>query len=286
MINSVGQWGYQTGNVEGLRKTASFGTAVASSASANTYGSYVSLLAGSSILYDCCWVTICINGIGISGGARDAICTIGVDQTGGTSYVDWIPHLLCGQASSHLQILNGCWYSFPLFVKAGSRIGAKLSCNVTGAPTGNVAIWLDGQPRNPLAFDVGYNGVEAIGVNIGTSSGTPITPGTTSQGAWTSIGSSVGVCKYWNVGVGISDGSLNDFVYGIDGAIGNASFKHLIIKQATAFSSASPDTMSFRQSEQRMEWIAAAGSALFGRAWCAGNGGDGNLSMAMYGVRA
>lgn len=286
MFNTVGQWGYRTGNVEGTRKTTGFGTSVSPSATANTFGSYTSLVAGGSIVYDCFWVTICINNIGVSGGGKDAICTIGIDPTGGTSYTDWIPNLLCGQAASHLQVLGGCWYSFPLFVKAGSRIGAKLACNVASGAAGNVAIWLDGQPRNPLVWDVGYRGVEAIGVTTASSSGTVITPGTTSQGAWTSLGTSANNCKYWNIGVGINDGSVSDFNYSVDVGIGDATNKHLIVNQATAFSLASPDTMSFRQSEQRLEWLAAAGSSFYGRMWCSGPAGDSNLSMALYGVIA
>lgn len=286
MFNTVGQWGYRTGNVEGVRPAATFGTSVTPSATANTYGSYTELVAAASIAYDCYWITICINSIGISGGAKDAICTIGIDPTGGTSYTDWIPHLLCGQASSHLQVLGGCWYSFPLFVRAGSSIAAKLSCNVASGTAGRVAVWLDGQPRNPLMWDVGYNGVEVIGATTASSSGTVITPGTTSIGAWTSLGTSASPCKYWNYGVGINDGSLSDFNYSFDASIGDASNKHLIINAGRAFSLASPDTMSFRQSEQRLEWMAASGSTFYGRAWCSGAAGDANLSMALYGVRA
>ena len=285
IFTGAGQWGYRASNVGSTRPAAAFGTSVSPSATANTYGSYTSLLAGGDILYDCFWVVININSIGISGGAKDAICTIGIDPTGGTSYTDWIPNLLCGQASSHLQVRGGCWYSFPLFVKAGSRIAAKLSCNVASGTAGNVAIWLDGQPRNPYSQFVGYNGVEAIGVNTATSSGTTVTPGTTSVGAWTSLGTSSSPCFYWNYGTGISDGSVSDFNYSADIATGDGSNKHIIVSQGRVFSLASPDTMSFTQSETSADWAVPAGGNIYGRLWCSGAGGDSNVSMAAYGVR-
>lgn len=275
-------WGYRTGNVEGVRKAAAFGTAVTPSATANTYGAYVSLVAGTSIVYDCYHITICINNIGVSGVARDAICTIGIDPTGGTSYTDWIPNLLCGEACSHLVSLGGSWYSFPLFVKAGSRIGAKLAYNLASGTAGSVAIWLTGQPRNPAALDVGYRGVEAIGVTTATSSGTVVTPGTTSQGAWTSLGTSVNACKYWNLGVGINDSSVTAFTYSGDAATGNATNKHIIVPSLIA-STLTTETMSFRQPDN-CHWYTPASANIYGRLWCSGAGGDSNLSLAAYGV--
>ena len=81
----------------GVRPAAAYGTSV--TPGNNTYSSYVDLLSATS--EDSDWIEININSIGTSATATDTLVTIGVDPAGGTSYTDFIPHLLASAAGPY-----------------------------------------------------------------------------------------------------------------------------------------------------------------------------------------
>lgn len=272
-------WGYQTGNTLTTRPTggAAFGTSI--TPGNNTYGSYTSILAGGSIAYDCYWIEVNINTNNVSAAARDTIVTIGIDTAGGTTYVDFIPDLLGSCASNYGSIQNGIWYNFPLFIPAGSQLAAKASVNNGTVGTLRVSVKLWGQPSRPDAIWYGQS-VEAVGVVSATSKGTDVTAGTTSEGSWTSLGTSAQNCLYWQVGCGINNSAMSNFQYHIDLASGDASNK-VIILQDVPVSTSTAEALSL---QQVAGWLdVPAGGNLYTRAQCSSTAQT--ISVAAYGVR-
>lgn len=179
------------------RPAASFGTTVTAAASANTMGSWATVLSGASVTEDVWAILININSVGASTTNTAALMDIGIDEAGGTSYTTKIPYLICGNASTYT-VGGGVYYYFPLFIKAGSSIGARFQ-NVTASRTARCWVTLYGSPARPETTRVGYV-VEALGINAGTSTGTSITAGTTGEGAWTSIGTLAEPAWWWQIG--------------------------------------------------------------------------------------
>jgi hypothetical protein len=71
-------------------------------------------LAGASVTDDAYGILVNINSNTVSGAARDALVTLGLDAAGGSSYTDWINHLFASsQASIYANGGGGVWYYFP-----------------------------------------------------------------------------------------------------------------------------------------------------------------------------
>lgn len=272
-------WGYQTGNTLATRPTGggSFGTSI--TPAENAYGSYTSILAGGSIAEDCYWIEININSNNVSAAARDTLVTIGVDSAGGTTYVDLIPHLLASNASNYGSNQTGCNYSFPLFIKAGSQLAAKASVNNATVGTLRVSVKLYGAPSRPESIWYGTS-VEAVGVVTATSKGTDITAGTTSEGSWTSLGTTTGRCGYWQLGGGINNATMSNFQYHLDIATGDASNK-IIILQDVSYVTTTSEMSSLFQGPGWMD--VPSGGTIYARAQCSSTAQT--ISMAAYGVR-
>jgi hypothetical protein len=272
-------WGYQTGNTLTTRPVSGAGFGTSITPGNNTYGSYASILAGGSIANDCYWLEVCINANTVSAAARDTIVTIGVDSSGGTAYEDLIPHLLASCAANYGSLQNGVLYAFPVFVKAGSQLAAKASVNNATVGTLRVSIKLYGQPSRPDSIWWGHS-VEAIGINTGTSAGTDVTSGTTSEGSWTSLGTSVRRCCYWQLGVGINNSAMSNFQYHLDISTGDASNKSVILQDVPMVTTTN-ETLSMAQGPAWLD--VPAGGTIYARAQCSSTAQT--LNMAAYGVR-
>lgn len=260
------------------RPAAAMGTSI--TPGNNTMGSYTQILSGASVAQDVYGIYVMINSNTVSAAARNALVTIGVDPAGGTSYTDTIPTLLgsCAGAAT----VGGIWYYFPLWIRAGSSIAAQASVNNATVGTLRVYTQVFGQPTNPEAVKVGTY-VDAFGVTTGTSSGTAITSGTTSEGAWTALATSISrSCWWWQIGMGVNDTTMAALVYAADLASGDASNKRVII-QDQLFNSSSAEALSSPPMTVGCEMDVAAGVNVYGRLQCSGTA-DSSLSMAAYGL--
>lgn len=271
-------FGYVTGNVLTTRPTAAFGTSI--TPGNNAYGSYTEILSDASVTRDCYGILININSINVTALAKDSLTTIGIDTAGGTSYVDFIPNLLSSCAWGYTTSPGGHWYYFPVFIPAGTAIAAKGSVNNATVGTQRVAIWLFGAPSNPEEIIYGQ-GVESIGINTAASNGTTVTSGTTSEGAWTSLGSSVRNCFAWQFGMGCNDTTMANLVYHGDLSYGNGTNQVIIGRDKPFYAGATEQLGS--ASCMPLYCDVPAGSTLYGRLQCSGTA-DAALSMAAYGV--
>jgi hypothetical protein len=226
-------------------------------------------------------IAICVNSNSTTSQLRDALLDVGVDPTAGTSYSVVMPYLLCSAAPTLNVGTNVIWY-FPLFIKAGSSIAVRASVN--NATVGTLICYarLYGKPSNPEVTQVGTY-VRQFGAVTATSRGTAVTSGTTSEGAWTQLGSSTtDVLWYWKIGMGIADATLGGVLYFVDLAYGDASNK-IIICEDLHICANSAEFITYNQIEADAYCTVPIGSNIYGRIQCSGTS-DTTPSLIAYGM--
>jgi hypothetical protein len=268
---------YIAGNMLATRIVGTFGTSITPGTS-NSYGSYTSILAGSGITQDCYGILLTFTSAGSGATTSTKIATLGIDPAGGTSYQTLIPDLACSNPTPFNRGAAGYWYYFPLRVPAGAQLAIKgANSGTTGTLAFRASIWLFGQPSNEENLRFG-SFVQAIGVS-GTT-GVSLTPGTTSEGAWVSLGTTSKNLWGWQPGMCIASAPIGQ-VSLFDFAVGDASNKRIIIQDAhfmsdgTYANSHSLTPFAFAE--------VAAGSTIYARAQTSDTNVS-NFSAMIYGV--
>jgi hypothetical protein len=263
------------------RPAAAFGTTVTASATAHTMGSWAQLIVGSSVTEDVYGIAININSSFTSATRADSLLDIGIDEAGGSTYTVKIPYLLAGQANTY--ILGGLYYYFPLFIKSGSSIGARIQ-SITGSRTARVWATLYGGPAHPAATRVGTF-VQAFGITTAASNGTAITAGTTSEGSWTQIGSATTEdLWWWQFGHGYDAATMAAVAAGWswDVGVGDATTRRLVMDNVLTITG----TTEFIQSYGRAYGCRGhvkAGDIIYARGQCSGTPPTGT-NCAVYGL--
>lgn len=127
-----------------------------------------------------------------------------------------IPNLLVGWSATILALGPPRTYQFPLRIPRGTRIGASLR-SVVASDTAYVRIsllktgnWAGGK-------------CEAVGADTATSRGTSVTPGTTSDGTWTTLGTTGFNWRWATVAsIGNADATLNVGTMSLELGVGSA----------------------------------------------------------------
>lgn len=237
----------------------------------------------SALPYDVCGIWVNINSGGSSNAARDLLVDIGVDPAGGTSYVVAIPYLLGLAAPLAASVGDGgINYFFPLYIKAGSTVAARASVN--NATVGTVRVWCAvwALPANSLNLRLGTR-VEAIGIVSASSRGTTVTPGTTSEGAWTDLGTSVNENWWWQAGCGCNDASMTALSHHLDIGLGDASNKDIIIQDQIIRVNTTTESLAWATQMPGCVREYPAGEHVYGRLQCSGTS-DSNMSVAAWGL--
>ncbi|WP_372810099.1 hypothetical protein [Litorivivens sp.] len=278
LINPVNEFRYKLRSWSGTPANA-YGTLCTKAT--NAYGTWTSLISGASVAHDIYAVYININRIG-GGAASDTICNIGIDPAGGTSFTTLIPDLLCSAAAVYAASFNGASggisYYFPIFIPAGSSVGAQFSTN--GAVNNPYAmLTLYGQPSRPDAINVG-RWVDSYGITAASSSGTAVTPGTSSPGSWTSLGTPSRSGWYTQVGLGINDSTMAAEAYLCDLAAGDASNKR-ILTEHNLFATDTLEQMGNCYRDEQCYGMVTTSDTLYGRIQASATGNS-NLSLAAY----
>ena len=269
---------------DGTRPAAAWGTSV--TPGTNTYGSYASVLAGASVTQDVYGILINLNSFATSASARDALVKIGLDASGGSSFTDFISHLLASCASTYLGSgittgMGGVWYYFPVFIKAGTSIGACASVNNGTVGTGRVAVTLMCQPSRPDLIRVG-SFVRTFGEDTANSRGTLVTQGTVAEGAYTQLGSALAEpLWFFEHGCGCNNATMASGIFHQDIAIGDASNKRIALLNKVISATAS-ETIA-KQEVLDGFCRGAIGDLVYGRSQSSA-AADANVSMMAYGV--
>lgn len=268
---------------DGTRPGSSNGTQI--TPGNNTYGTYGQLIAGASVTDDVYGIWVNVHGNNVSAAARDSLVTIGIDPAGGTSYTDWISDLLvscastCGGSSTGFTG-GGASFYFPVFLKSGASIAAKGSVNNATVGTMRVAVQLFCKPARSDIVQFG-SFVQTFGATTASSSGTAITPGTTSEGAWTELGTLTKPLRWLEYGFGVNDDTMSANTYHVDIGIGDASNKKVIIQSAYVETNTVELVTKY---EASAPCVGAVGDKIYGRAQVGPNAADTNISLCAYGV--
>ena len=263
------------------RPASAFGTTVTASSTIHTKGSWAQLIAGSSVTEDVWAICININSSFTSAARADCLMDIGIDEAGGTSYTVKIPDLLAGQANTY--ILGGLYYYFPLRIKAGSSIAARVQ-SITASRTARVWATLYGLPRSPATTRAG-SWVQAFGVNSATSGGTAITAGTTSEGSWTQIGSALTEeLWWWQFGHGYDAATMAAIAGGWswDVGAGDATTKRIIMDNVMTITGSTEFIQSFPRAYGCRDNV-KPGDIIYARGQCSGTPPAGT-TCAVYGM--
>lgn len=261
---------------DGTRPAAATGAAV--TPAQNAYGTYVSLIAGASLTYDAYEIEICVNNVGISTVARDCVVSLGIDAAGGTSFTS-VVDLVCGPAAPANVGGGGTFYRFPYFIKAGTSIGVAAAVNSANLTAINAYCRVKCQPSRPDSLLVGTF-IDSFGVALASSSGTAVTEGGVSEGAYVQLGSALTrPCWYWEFGYGTNNAAMAGNAIDVDIAVGSVGAQNIVIPNARV------TTLSAEQLSKSYAGVyctAAIGDLVYGRSQSSGS--NTGASIAAYGV--
>lgn len=167
--------------------------------------------------------------------ARPLLMDIGVDYAGGTNYSVLIPQLAFSGPPAIASADNSEWigtgpFYFPLFIPAGSRVGARAQTSSLTLTAFNLLSHVLQKPTHPELVRCGSK-VQALGVQAASSDGTIYTPGTSGAvGAWTSLGTTLFDGFYLSPAWCIANSSVSNNSAIIEFAVGDAVNKRLIVQ--------------------------------------------------------
>lgn len=232
LLVPANEFGWSADNYGATYSDANIGTG-ATSGGSNTKGAAVSCLSGATVAQDVYGISICFGGGYTTGAIRRWFVDLLIDPAGGTSWSVAIANLLAGSPSTSFLGYN---YYFPLYLKAGTSIGIQAACS-TGTQAIRACIRVFGKPSRPDLVKVGTK-VETFGAVTGTTSGTSITPGSSSLGSYVSLGTTSNDLWWWQSGgIVFNDTTLTGNTYLIDVAAGDASNKKICVNHAVMITS-------------------------------------------------
>lgn len=171
--------------------TTGFGVGVAMGTS-NADGSDTAIL--SALAHDCEYLWIGIANTSASAEAPAALMDLLVDPAGGASWSNLITDLLVGGAGNasfnSSSTSMPLAYHFPLWIPAGSSLGARIRRQSASARTARVMIVAAGGNKNPASWWCGQRVESITTFDAANSLGQLHTPGESGAfSSWTNLGS-------------------------------------------------------------------------------------------------
>jgi hypothetical protein len=276
-----------TSVADGTIPSATYGTAVTCGVT-NAYGSYASVLSGASLTSDAYGIEIFIHTCYQSSTDRGHLATVGFDPAGGTSFGglggvtgNEIKDLLCNAA--------GPWYAsvgqsahrfyFPLLIESGTSIGIKGQTSAATAGTMRVFVKLYCKPSRRAAVRAG-SFVRTFGANTTTTTGTAVTQGTASEGAWTEIGTAADKLWYLETGIAARSATLANEMSHSDVGVGDASNKRTVLQDLAMYTTTSETTTKLGNTGAFVN--IASGDKIYGRSQA--SVAQPGFAMTAYGV--
>jgi hypothetical protein len=270
----INSWNWKYTNADAPSTTP--GTSVTPGAS-DAEGSWTQIASGANIAQDVYLLTLWITGGNLTGYQKNHLLDIGIDPAGGTSYTERIANIVCG--ASDAAVAGGRWYYFPFFIKAGSSVAVRIQGSYSTAGTVRVAAVFYGQPVHPEIWRVGQYS-ETIGT-ITDSAGVSFTPGNSgAEGSWVSLGTTTRALWFFQLCVGISNGTITSLMYHTDLAVGDGSNKHMIIENQPLFIRGTAETLG-NPLNVNGYWEVPAGATLYVRGSCSGTAVTGFHAVAV-----
>ncbi len=248
----------------------------------NTKDSWGQVASSGNVSQDVFGLWIAAAGIASTGEDRACLMDVGVDPAGGSSYGVLIPNLIISCAPA-LWTSGMQQYYFPIWIRAGSTIAVRQQVN--GATRASeVLLKLFGDPLLGEGWDpkVGTF-VQDYGTATASSEGTAVTSGTTSEGAWTALASSI-ARPIWHMqgGFSIRNSTMTALAWHLDIGAGDASNKQVVIENQLFATNSTEEIFSPGHFEA-CEFEVPAGSNIYARIQCSGAATSG-LTAAAWGV--
>jgi hypothetical protein len=213
----------------GANPGATPGTSVTPGIS-NAEGSWTEIISDTSLTEDTYGFMLRVsdNAVATPTTGKNFLLDIGTDPAGGTSYSAIISNIVCGSAGP-ITAAGGHTFFFPIFIKAGTAIAARIQGSHGTATASRVGIKLYGKRSDPTMFPVGTFS-ETIGT-ITNSNGVSFTPGNAADGSWVSLGTTTNPLWWWQIGYQVDNGTITaEYTY-IEIAYGDGSNKHIICRR-------------------------------------------------------
>ena len=267
----------------GTRITNTWGVTV-SAHEDNALGSYVRVDGGSPLAKAAMGVRLMVSQGSASAAIRNNMLTLATDPLGGTSYTNiLIPNLMLGAGTN----AQGPYFEafFPLSIPAGHSVAVAAQCTHTAAQ--NIYVYPEFFHDLDGALKLG-SAVEAVGAAAASSAGTAVTPGTSSEGAWTELGSLTNAAFHFQLGVGCADDTIAGVLYTADLAAslpGDDTTKLILMENVVVQTNAVEAFGARNHNLPRNYRKLPAGAKLWGRLQSAGAADDG-LTMAAYATYA
>lgn len=259
--------------------SAIFGTLLTAHATPYEKGSWVQV--GSALPYDCYGLWAAFSKALLVETTRRTGCDVGIDATGGTSFTPILTNVIMGNQLEFDYVSELVNWFFPIFIPSGATLGFRLSSSLASEPS--YAFWIAiGAPTHPELCAVGTH-VETVGA-VSEVTGTVVTPGTTSEGAWTSLGTTTTECFYWVVRAQLAPGDISVVtrVYYIELGYGDGTSIITILEEEYYTGGAGDNLM---QAITPGHCRVPVGSTIYARIQSSGSL-DTNVEVMAYGVAA
>lgn len=232
LITKPPSWAYCTNSMGSTVPAAAPGITVTASATPNTDGASVSILA--NIGHDVEYLLIGIHSGNTTATEVNMLLDVLTDPAGGSTWDTdpLINDLIAGFTTTPTAgtAAFSTWYHFPIWLKSGHSIGARVRSN-TASETCAVAAFAYGGNGNPGSWWCGSR-VTTIGVDPASSLGTDHTAGNSSAfSSWANFGSTLladaGAIQY---AIGGASNSTNNLGYFFEFGAGSTRIGPRIFK--------------------------------------------------------
>jgi hypothetical protein len=244
------------------------GTTVTANATANNEGAWTQLLSATSD--DIYWFALTVCNVAGAAAYRSIWLDIGVDNAGGTSYTAIINNLLASSANTSALAGGGLVFYFPLFIKKGSTVAARIQSN-TISQTAVVVIEGFGKPNYPHLVQSGTFS-ETIGIGTAPAA-TAFTPGNSgTNGSWASIGTTTNDMFWVQLGIQCTNTTITALAYNFDVAFGDGTNFVMLIEDFRVICTTTESIGHFCNAGAvaRCQTPIPAGSTLYVRGTCSG----------------
>lgn len=245
------------------------GQQLTANATPNTEGAWTLIsLSGSNI--DIYWLSISIIDGFTAATYKSLWLDIGVDNAGGTSYTAIINNLLVSSASGSTTAGGGLSFCFPIFIKSGSTVAARIQANVASA-TCRIVMEAFGRPNAPHLVPFGTF-AETIGLGTAPAA-TAFTPGNSgANGSWVSLGTTTNDLFWFQLGVQCTNTTITALAYNFDLAYGDGTNFVMLIEDMRVVTTTSESIGHWCNTGamMRCQTPVPAGSTLYVRGSCSG----------------
>ncbi len=284
LYTPVNHFNWEVNNFSDTYPGNAAATTLTADGATHTKGTNTAVLAG--LAEDVYQIFILVSLANTSGTIRRQMIDLLIDPAAGvgnagSSWSVAINNLYCNGPATSIGFY-GCAYAFPLFLKAGTAIGARVQDTVGGAAC-RFSIRMYGKPTRPELFKVGSK-VQTLGATTASTTGVTVVPGNASVGDYSaSLGTLTNEAWWWQVGIGSADISITNNRYFFD--IAHDATSKYICAQGIGYggSSAAEETYKTAFGDRLPIRCAPAGTAVYVRGSALG-APDSSMTCVVYAV--